>query len=102
MIEFSLKKEKGSTKLTNSFLRLNLSDYIEEFFVGITHDKNMRRMAEYFETHKPNLSENNPDFYETFNLKHSISIRETFETYKIRQDELEFPIFSNYKMTSLD
>ena len=50
ILESALTKGEGSTKLSNSFLRLNLSDYVEEFFVGITHDKNFRRLAEYFES----------------------------------------------------
>lgn len=56
-LESSLGKDSGSTKLVKSFLRLNLSDYLEEFFVGITHDKNFRRLAENFEAHKPDLTE---------------------------------------------
>ena len=55
ILEAVVDKSEGNTKLTNSFLRLNLSDYVEEFFVGITHDKNFRRLAEYFEAHRPNL-----------------------------------------------
>ena len=50
ILESALAKGEGSTKLSNSFLHLNLSDYVEEFFVGITHDKNFRRLAEYFES----------------------------------------------------
>jgi len=30
-------------------LRIGISDFFEEFFVGITHDKNMVRMAKFFE-----------------------------------------------------
>jgi nucleoside-diphosphate-sugar epimerase len=63
MLEQAVGKPEGQTKLVNSFLRLNLSDYVEEFFVGITHDKNMRNMAEYFDAHRPNLSEGNTDFF---------------------------------------
>ena len=70
VLEVAVGKGEGQTKLVQSFLRQDFSDYIEEFFVGITHDKNMRRMAEFFETHKPNLSEGNPDFFSKFNLNH--------------------------------
>lgn len=101
VLEGAVGKAQYSTKLANSLLRLNLSDYVEEFFVGITHDKNMRRMAEYYESHKPNLTENNPDFFSKFNLTHSQSIHDAYQT-KIREEDLVFPIFTNYKMTSLD
>lgn len=45
----------GNTKLAGSFLGLGLSDYVEEFFTGITHDKNMARMAEFYDSHSVNL-----------------------------------------------
>lgn len=81
-------------------MRLNLSDYVEEFFVGITHDKNMRRLAEFFDQHQPHLvSEGNPDFFHKFGLHQTKSIREGGSK---KEEELVLPIFSNYKMTSLD
>lgn len=40
---------RDNTRLRGSFLGLHLSDYVEEFFTGITHDKNMARMAEFFD-----------------------------------------------------
>ena len=67
-LEVSLGKGEGSTKLSNSLLRLNLSDYVEEFFVGITHDKNFRRLAEYFEAHRPNLGEGRTNYFEQHGL----------------------------------
>jgi nucleoside-diphosphate-sugar epimerase len=45
LAEKQVGKESGSTSLKSSFLGLGLSDYVEEFFTGITHDKNMARMA---------------------------------------------------------
>lgn len=84
-------------------LRLNLSDYFEEFFVGITHDKNMRNMAEYFDAHRPNLSEGNADFFQEFGLSHKKTLENEYgQGNRIREEDLVFPIFSNYKMTSLD
>ena len=56
--------------------------------MGITHDKNFRRMAEYYEDHKPNLSENKVDFFEKFNLKHSKGIRDTYKKTKFLEEEL--------------
>ncbi len=40
---------KGHTKLKYPFLGLGISDFVEEFFVGIAHDKNLVRMAKFFE-----------------------------------------------------
>jgi hypothetical protein len=50
ILEKAIGKADGSTKLSKPFLRLGLSDFIEEFFVGIAHDKNMARMATFFES----------------------------------------------------
>lgn len=40
---------KQNTKKYRPFLGIGLTDFVEEFFVGITHDKNMVRMAKFFE-----------------------------------------------------
>jgi hypothetical protein len=81
---------------------LNISDFVEEFFTGITHDKNFRNMAEHFDTHKPNLTEGRTDFFQKHGLKHSKDLSDTYKGAGIREEDLVFPIFSNYKMTSLD
>lgn len=102
-IEQSVGRSQGETKLTNSLLRLDLSDYIEEFFVGITHDKNMRRMAEYFDTQRPDITQHEGDFFSEFNLSHQKTVSDVYgSNHKIREEELVHPIFTNYKMTSLD
>ena len=101
LLEGAVGKGAGQTSLSKSILRLNLSDYVEEFFVGITHDKNMRRLAEFFDQHQPHLvTEGNPDFFHKFGLHQTKSIRQQAET--LKEEELVLPIFSNYKMTSLD
>jgi len=83
-------------------LRLNLSDFVEEFFTGITHDKNFRNMAQYFDTRKPNLLEGRTDFFQKHGLKHSKDLADTYKGAQLHEEDLVHPIFSNYKMTSLD
>jgi hypothetical protein len=61
------KVGRENTSLKGSLLGLNLSDYVEEFFVGITHDKNMARMAEFFDTHYINI-EADADFHQKFGI----------------------------------
>lgn len=68
LVEGSVGKQEGSTKLVGSFLGLGLSDFVEEFFTGITHDKNMARMADYLEQNQTNLEEGSPDFHKTLGL----------------------------------
>lgn len=83
---------------------MNFSDYFEEFFVGITHDKNFRRLAEYFESHKPDLkSGDRVDFLESTHLSlTSKGIKDSYQGLRVREEDLVFPTFANYKMTSLD
>lgn len=95
----SVGKNASDIKPVKPFLNLGLSDFIEEFFVGIAHDKNMTRMAEYFEAHKPVFE--NADFFKEFNLSHKSSVGKVYEK-QIKEEDLIHPIFSNYKMTSLD
>lgn len=63
-----------NTKLAGSLLGLGISDYVEEFFTGITHDKNMSRMAEFFDTHSLNLEADSPDFFKQFGLSQKQSL----------------------------
>ncbi len=68
LIEKQVGKDSGSTSLKGSLLGLGLSDYVEEFFTGITHDKNMGRFVEYMDAHRPNLDAD--DFFTKFGLTH--------------------------------
>lgn len=56
--------------MAKPFLGLGLSDYLEEFFVGITHDKNMARLADYFEANKVDFEKEGLDFFTKFGLSH--------------------------------
>lgn len=100
LLEKQVGKDSGSTSLKGSLLGLGLSDYVEEFFTGITHDKNMGRFAEYMDSHRPNIEAD--DFFSKFGLAHSCDVKQYVANKKVREDDLVFPIFSNYKMVSLD
>ena len=99
LAEQKVGKDQGNTGLRGRPL-LGLSDYVEEFFTGITHDKNMARMAQYMEQHTPNLEQD--DYHKRFNLSHSVKLKEYFEGKKVRVEELVTPIFTDYKMVSLN
>jgi nucleoside-diphosphate-sugar epimerase len=101
VLEAVVGKAEGSTKLSKSLL--NVSDYVEEFFVGIAHDKNFRRLGEYFETYRPDLAEGRVNYHEKHGLARlSTGIRPTYQALKLREEDLVFPTFSDYKMVSLD
>jgi hypothetical protein len=102
LIERQVGKDQGSTSLKGSLLGLGLSDYVEEFFTGITHDKNMGRFAEYMDAHTPNLEGHSPDFHRKFGLAHKVKVQDYFGAKTIKESDLVFPIFTDYKMVSLD
>ena len=102
ILQFAERKVgRENTRLKSSLLGLNLSDYVEEFFVGITHDKNMARMAEFFDTHSVNI-EGDADFHQKFGIEQTGTLEGFFGGKKVKEEDLVFPIFSNYKMVSLD
>jgi hypothetical protein len=79
---------------------LGLVDILDEFFVGISHEKNFRNLAEFFESSKINLKEN--DFFSKFDLKETAKFSEFYKNNKPTETELAFPAISNYKNVSLD
>lgn len=58
-------------------------------------------MAQYMEAHTPNFEAGAADFHKTFGLAHKSSLQE-FAAKKVKEDDLVHPIFTNYKMVSLD
>lgn len=98
-LEVSVGKNKGNTKAQTSLG--GLSDYVQEFFVGISHDRNLTRLAEHFESHPSiNLKEN--DFFGKLNLQNKHSFRQNYKDGEIKVEELVSPIFTAYKGVSLD
>lgn len=65
---------KGNTATKSPLLNIGLSDFVEEFWVGFAHDKNMVRMAKFFELNpelKSKLREN--DLFAKTNTSNTIS-----------------------------
>ena len=91
-----------NTKLASSLLGLNLSDYVEEFFTGITHDKNMSRLAEFFDSHSLNLEADQPDFFKQFGVIQKVSLKDYYGGKTVKEEDFVFPIFTSYKSVSLD
>lgn len=72
-LERSVGKQEGSTGQQKN---LGISDLIEEFFIGISHDKNMARMADFFDTNTMTLKEN--DFFAKLNLQNKVKFSEFY------------------------
>ena len=74
LLEKKLGLPEGQTNIASSKidLGLGLTDFIEEFFTGITHDKNMARMVEYFDQHTPVFD--TADFFKKLGLQHKVRL----------------------------
>ena len=100
ILEENAGHAKNSTKTRQS--RIGFSDFIEEFFVGIAHDKNMSRLATFFEKNpqlKQSLRDN--DFFAKVGKTNEVSFDEFYKK-KIEESDLVFPIFTDYKLVALD
>ena len=60
----------------------------------------MGRMAEYMEAHTPKFD--TPDFHKKFGIAHKVSVEDYYTNKKAKEEELVFPIFTDYKMVSLN
>jgi hypothetical protein len=68
--------------------------------VGVSHEKNFELLAEFFESSKINLTEN--DFLAKFSLQNTQKFSEFYKTNKPSEEELNFPPICNYKNVSID
>ena len=104
MLRFAEKavgKTEGSTKINAPRISAGLSNYVEEFFVGITHDKNFRRFANYMDTERPDLDKDSKDVFQYFGVERQGTLERYFSK-RVKEDDLVHPIFSNYRQVSLD
>lgn len=104
MVEQSCDKAPGSTKTFTRIAFLQLSETIEEFFVGITHDRNMRLMLEHFETHAMDCPCPGTDFWEKTGLKQTNKVSSFFQYHKFADTDeaMATPTFGHYKQVDLN
>ena len=78
--------------------------FIEEFFTGITHDRNMSRVLDHFAEHKSEICVHGDDFWTKSGLQPSQSVSGFYESHSVSEDSEQFvePTFGAYKCASLD
>mmetsp|Transcript_1005 Transcript_1005/g.1004 ORF Transcript_1005/g.1004 Transcript_1005/m.1004 type:complete len:80 (+) Transcript_1005:741-980(+) len=78
---------------------MGLSDFVEEFFVGITHDKNMGRMAQFFDKN-PSLGQalKDNDFFAKVGLSNTLSLEDYLQEANLTEGSYVFPTFTDYKL----
>ena len=98
-IEEATGKTVGSTKAqTNQ----GISDLIEEFFVGIAHDKNMANLASFFDNNKSVtglLTEQ--DFWAATGTSPSKTLADALSE-GVKDEDVQLPTFTDYKLVALD
>lgn len=88
-------------KKTGFTTNLGVGNFIGEFFVGLSHDKNMCLMADYF---KKNFWEftHDHDYFKTHQIEPKHHISKFFKAEDLLENRLVHPLFSGYKSTELD
>jgi hypothetical protein len=75
----------------------------EEFFVGITHDRNMRIMLHHFENNEMDCPCPGPDFWQTSGLVRQEHLNSFFQYHRYHADEsMATPTFGHYKQVDLE
>lgn len=95
LIKSASGKEKVSVKYNSEF-----ADLAYDFFQGITHDRNMRLMAHYYNNNPTNFHEN--DFFAEQDLHQEHRLSSTFFDTRHELDRFVHPTFAGYKSVSLD
>ena len=102
-IEASCGKAPGSTKAKLEIPLVDIFAMAEDFFTGITHDRNMAEMVNTF----ANSNEEKPVMGECFWKATGLSPEEKFSSWyqnaSFQEDQhLATPTFGAYKQVSLD
>ena len=94
--------EKAAGKSTAKLVgNMGISDLVEEWFAGIAHDKNLAKMAQWYESTRPNLHEN--DFMANFGVESTQGFSDYYAGLgRVREEDYLYPLFSSYKQVSLD
>lgn len=104
LVEHSCGKEAGSTKGHFRIPFLKLSELFEEFFVGITHDRNMRLLLEHLEENPTDCPCPGTDFWESSGLQREHQLRKFFNSHRYSDldDNMATPTFGHYKQVDLN
>ena len=79
---------------------LGIFDSIGRFVSGISHDKNMRLMCDYYKEHSVDFTAN--DFFKENNMKHEKHFSSSLFETKHSAERYVHPTFGRYKMVRLD
>lgn len=95
-----IAKHCGQSTYTKTKRSL-ITGYIEKFFIGRTHDKNIMKMFELHETERQNFL-NDWSYLTKFNLKETKNLLSTYPAASVKMDNYVKPYLYQYKRISLD
>lgn len=79
----------------------SFGNFMGELLYGVSHDKNMRLMAEYFKNHNKNFSIDK-NYMKENGVAHKHKISEFFHNQDLSAENYVYPLFSGYKHSELD
>ena len=97
LIEKSIAGGK-KTPFTNN---LGIGNFIGEFVYGLSHDKNMCLMAEYFRSNFWEFT-HDKDYFMNHGIKPKHEVSTFFQDQEIDAKKFVYPLFSGYKHSELD
>lgn len=101
MIEASCGKSAGATKAKFEIPLLDLFHVAEEFFTGVTHDRNWAAMVDTFANGEAPVT--GESFWTATGTSAEESLKAWAESHRQHEDaHLAEPTFGAYKMVSLD
>jgi hypothetical protein len=93
--------EDKAGKQASSSSGLGFSEFINEFFYGLSHDKNMSLMAKYFKDNSWDFTHDN-DYFKVHDITPEHKISEFLSNQDLKEENFVYPLYSGYKNTELD
>lgn len=78
-----------------------VTDFLEEFFIGRMHDKNLVKMIEWHELERQNYL-NDWDYMKRCNIKETANLKDTYPEGKVDPKKYVTPYLYQYKHIALE
>lgn len=100
-LERAAGKDEGTTVAKRQLPFIELANYIEEFFTGITHDANMVNLLNHYEANPESFNQET-NFFEAANLEQEHKVSQFYKHFRAIDENFVYPTFGAYKCASLD
>lgn len=100
-LEGAAGREVGSTSAKRELPLIELAAYVEEFFTGITHDRNMANLLQHYEQN-PDTFAQEACFWEASGTEAEQKVSQFYKYFRCVDEHFAEPTFGAYKCASLD